>query len=140
AAFDGIVEKPVNGVAVVRVVFGGIDAALRSDAVRAAGAVLEAEAFNFVTEFGHGRRSRSAGESAADDNDIEFPLVRRVDKLHVEFVLVPLLRDRAGGNFGIEGHIISTPPFRRTWWRAGSYSSGRIRPARKGELRHSRQR
>src|SRR6185312_15804693 len=48
AAFDGVVEKAVNGIAVVGIILGGIDAALRGDAVRAARAVLEAEALHFV--------------------------------------------------------------------------------------------
>jgi hypothetical protein len=44
AAFDRVVEEAVHAVAVVLVVLGGVDAALRGDAVRAAGAVVEAEA------------------------------------------------------------------------------------------------
>ena len=44
AALDGVVEEPLDAVAVVLVVLGGVDAALRGDRVRAARAVLEAEA------------------------------------------------------------------------------------------------
>ena len=43
AALDRVVEQPVHAVAVVAVVLGGVDAALRGDAVRAARAVLVAE-------------------------------------------------------------------------------------------------
>ena len=99
AAFDGVVEKAVNAVAVVLVILGGVDAALRGDAVRAAGAVLEAEALHLVAEFRERGRGGSAGESAADDDDVKLPLVRGVDELHVKFVLVPLLRDWTGGDF-----------------------------------------
>jgi hypothetical protein len=36
AALDGVVEEPVDAVAVVAVVLRGVDSALRRDAVRAA--------------------------------------------------------------------------------------------------------
>ena len=48
AALDGVVEQPVDAVAVVLVILRGVDAALRGDAVRAARAVLEAEALHLV--------------------------------------------------------------------------------------------
>src|SRR3989442_1593785 len=41
AAFYGVVEQAIDAVAVVLIVLGGIDAALSSDRVRAAGAVLK---------------------------------------------------------------------------------------------------
>ena len=44
AALDGVVEKPVNAVAVVLVILGRVDAALRRDAVRAPRTVLSSEA------------------------------------------------------------------------------------------------
>ena len=40
AALYGVVEEPVNAVAVVLIVLGGVDTALSRDRVRAAGAVL----------------------------------------------------------------------------------------------------
>jgi hypothetical protein len=51
-AFDGVVKQAPDAVAVVGIVFGGIDAALGGDAVRAAGAVLETEGFDVVSQFG----------------------------------------------------------------------------------------
>jgi hypothetical protein len=45
AALDRVVEQTPDAVAVVGVVFGGIDAALGSDAVGAARGVLDAEGF-----------------------------------------------------------------------------------------------
>ena len=92
AALDRVVEQPINAVAVVLVILGRVDAALGGDAVRAARAVLEAEAFHLVAQLrqrGGGRRARQA---AAHDDDVELALVGRVDQLHVELVLVPLLR------------------------------------------------
>jgi hypothetical protein len=45
AALDGVVEEPPDAVAVVGVVFGGVDAALGGDAVGPPRAVLKAEGF-----------------------------------------------------------------------------------------------
>ena len=50
AAFDGVVEKAVDAVAVVLIVLGRIDPALGGDAVGAARAVLNAEVQNLVSE------------------------------------------------------------------------------------------
>src|SRR5439155_22383506 len=51
APFDGVVEEPMEAVAVVLIILGGIDAALGGDAVGTAWAVLEAEAFDLVAQF-----------------------------------------------------------------------------------------
>ena len=72
AAFDRVVEKPVNAVAVVLIIFGGIDPALGGDAVGAARAVLEAERFYVVAQLGQGGRGRPARQPGADDDDLEF--------------------------------------------------------------------
>ena len=95
AALDGVVEKPVDAVAVVLVILGGVDAALGGDGVGAARAVVEDEALHLVAELGEGGGGRGAGEAGADDDDLVFPLVRRVDELDLRLVLGPLLR-RAG--------------------------------------------
>ena len=47
AALDGVVEQPEDAVAVVGVVLGGVDAALRGDGVGPARAVLDANAFTW---------------------------------------------------------------------------------------------
>src|SRR5207248_735025 len=70
-ALDGVVEKPVNAVAIVLVILGGVDAPLGGNAVRAARTVLETETLDAVTEFGQRCRRRCARESGADDEDVE---------------------------------------------------------------------
>ncbi len=102
AALDRVVKKPVNGVAVVLVVLRGIDPALRGDRVRAPRRVLVAKAFHLVAHLAERGRGARAGQAGADDDDLVFPLVRGVDQLRVELVLLPLLLERAGGDFGIE--------------------------------------
>ena len=69
AAFDRVVEQAVDAVAVVLVVLGGVDAALRGDAVGAAGAVLDAEVEDVVAELAERGGGRRAGEAGADADD-----------------------------------------------------------------------
>jgi hypothetical protein len=111
ATFDGVVEQPINTVAVVLVVLGGVNAALGGDAVGTARAVLETKALHLVTEFPEARGSRGSGQSAAHHDNVELALVRRVDQFQIEFVLVPFLGQRTGRYFGIKRHITSAPPF-----------------------------
>ena len=103
-ALDRVVEEPLDAVAVVAVVLRGVDPALRRDRVRAARGILVAEALDVVAELGHRRRAARAGEARSDHDHGVLPLVRRVDELHLEAVLVPLLLDRAGGDVRIELH------------------------------------
>ena len=65
AALDRVVEEAVDAVAVVAVVLRRVDAALRGDAVRAAGRVVEREQLDVVAELAERRRGRRAGETAA---------------------------------------------------------------------------
>src|SRR5207237_9839515 len=97
----------VDLVAVVVVVLRRVDAALRGDGVRAARRVLVAEAGDVVTQLAQARRRRAAGQPRADDDDVEFSLVGRVDQLHVEAGLVPLLLDRAVGDPGVQFHVVT---------------------------------
>ena len=102
AAFDRVVKQTENAVAIVLIIFGGVDAALRRDAVRAARAVLVTETFHVVAQFAQGRRRGSAGEAASHHDDLKFPAVVRSDQTRVVLVLGPLLRERPRWNFGIQ--------------------------------------
>ncbi len=51
AALDGIVKQTPGAVAVVGVILGRVDSALGRDAVGPTGAVLDAEAFNVISQF-----------------------------------------------------------------------------------------
>ena len=104
AALDGVVEKPVNAVAVVLVILCGVDAALRRDRVGAAWAVLVAEALHIVALLGKRRRGGSPRESRSHDDQIELPLVRGADDFCVVFKSRPLLVERTGWNFAVECH------------------------------------
>ena len=103
AALDGVVEEPPDGVTVVLVALGGVDAALRRDGVGAARRVLEAEVLDVVAQLAEGRRRGGAGQAGAHHDDRVLPLVGGVDELHVVLPLRPLLGERSGGNPGVEG-------------------------------------
>src|SRR5208337_2921268 len=100
AALDGVVEEPVNAVAVIVIVLGGVDAALCGDGVSAARAVLKAEALYVVAEFAEAGGGSAAGEAGTHDDDVVLALVGRVDQLELELVFVPGLLNRAGGGVG----------------------------------------
>ena len=92
AALDGVVEQPVDRVAVVAVVLGGVDAALGGDGVGAARGVLVAELHDVVALFGQGGAGRAAGEAGADDDDGVLAAVGRVDQLGLEAAACPSAR------------------------------------------------
>ena len=101
AALDRVVEEAVCGVTVVVVVLRGVDTALRGDRVRATGRVLVEERLDVVPGLTHRRGGRCAGETGADDDDLELATVRGVDELVVELVLRPHLRDVDVGSLGV---------------------------------------
>ncbi len=104
AALDRVVEQAVDAVAVVLVVLGGVDAALRGDRVGAPGGVVVGEDRDVVAELAEGGRRRGAGQAGADDEDVVLPLVGRIDQLHAEFVGLPFVLDGTGGDLGVEFH------------------------------------
>ena len=95
AAFDRVVEEPINAVAVVLIILRGVDSALRGDAVGAPRTILKAETLDVVAKFGERSRGRSAGKSGADDDDVVLAFVGRIDQLHIESMPVPAILDRS---------------------------------------------
>ena len=130
AALDRVVEEAVDAVAVVLVVLRGVDPALRGDRVRTAGRVVERDDLHVVTELAERRRRRRAGETGADDDDVEPALVRRVDELDRELVVVPLLGERALGDCVESSVIVRTPP--------SQFAADRIRSCRALDARPGR--
>src|SRR5262249_15560098 len=79
AALDGVIKESIDTVAVVLVVLGGVDPALCGDGVSAARGILKTERLNVIAQFGQGSGGAAAGESGADDQDLVFALVGRID-------------------------------------------------------------
>ncbi len=102
AAFDRVIEEAVDAVAVVLIIFGGVDATLGGDRVGAAGRILEAEALDVVAQLAAGCGSRCAGESGANDDEIVATLVGWVNELHFEAGVVPGFLNGSGGNFCVQ--------------------------------------
>ena len=112
SAFDGIVEKPIDTVAVVLIILGGVDPTLRGDAVCAAWGILKAEALYFVAQLAHRRRRRCTRQARAHHDDGVFPLVGWIHQLHFEAVPVPLLRQRTAWDVRIEVERHRTSPLK----------------------------
>ena len=100
AALHGVVEEAENAVAIVVIILGGVDAALRGDGVRAARAILIAEALNVVAEFAEAGGGSSSREARTDDDDVVLALVGRIDELEIELVFLPGLLNRASRGVG----------------------------------------
>jgi hypothetical protein len=94
ASLDGVVEEPMNAVAVVLVILGGVYAALGRDRVRAPRAVVEHEAAHPVAELRERGGGRSARKAGSDDDNLVLALVGRVDEADVGLVPAPLLAER----------------------------------------------
>ncbi len=104
ATLDGIVEQTVDRIAVIRIVLGSIDAALRCDGVGATRAVLIAERLHVVAKFAKGSSSGATGQAGADNNHVVLTFICGIDQLQVEAVLVPGLFNRSGWTFSIKYH------------------------------------
>ncbi len=99
----------MDRVAVVVIVLGGVDAPLSCNGVGPPGGVMEGEDLDVVTEFAEAGGCGGPGEAGAHDDDLELPLVRRVDELHGELVVLPLVGDGADRDFGVEVDHLSSP-------------------------------
>ena len=101
-AFDRIVEQTERRVAVVRIVFIGIDTTLCGDGVRAAGGILIEESLYVVTQLGQRSGRRATGKAGSHHDDIYLTLIGRVDQAHVILIVFPFLGQRSLGNLRIE--------------------------------------
>ena len=95
AALHRVEEQAVHAIAVVLVVLGGVDAALRGDGVRAARAVLVAETLDVVAQLGQRGRPGAASQAGTHHDDLVLALVGRIDQLHVKPAFFPNLLNRA---------------------------------------------
>ena len=102
AAFDRVVEQSVNAVAVVLIIFRGVDSALRRDRMGATRRILITKTFHPITEFAEGRCSGTAGETAADNDDLELAPIIRTDQSRMIAMALPFPVERTGRNFGVQ--------------------------------------
>src|SRR5438045_3936399 len=80
AAFDRVVKQSENAVAIVLVILGGIDPALRRNGMGATRRILITKTFHAIAELAEGGRGRSAGQSRAHHDDLKFAAIVRANE------------------------------------------------------------
>src|ERR1700722_10971884 len=76
-SFNRVVEQTEYAIAVVLIILGGVDTALRRDTMCPPRRVLEAKAFDVISEFTQGGSRGGPGQAASHDDDIKFwPVIR----------------------------------------------------------------
>ena len=101
ASFDSVIEETVYTIAVVLIIFSGIDTALCGDTMCATRTIVKGEAFDVVAEFAERCGSSSAGETGTDDDDIEAEFVIGRYEGYRGFIFFPFVGDGAWRNFTI---------------------------------------
>ena len=101
----GVDEEPVHRVALVGVVLGGVDAALRGDRVRAARAVLEAEGVDRVALAG--QRGRGAGPVPYETGIARFREIARGQIMGDDSGMFKMIFQRDNGRL-LGAHCIGT--------------------------------
>ncbi len=109
AALYGVVKQPVDTVAIVLIILGRVDAALRCNRVSAARRILETKAAHLVAELAERCGRGCAGKARPNHDDRMLALVGRIDQLHIEARLVPHLLDCAGRNSRVQFHYFTKP-------------------------------
>ena len=107
APLDGIVKEPVDAVAVVGVILGGVDAALSGDAMRPARTVVEGESLDLVAQLAQRGCRRRAGQAGTDDDDLDASFIVGSHQVHRGAVLRPLFIQGAGRCFAVKFHMVS---------------------------------
>ena len=99
-AFDGVVEKTINGVIVVLVILGSVDTTLRGNRMCTARRVADTEYLHIVTELAQGSGCRRSAQTGTHYNDLQFPFVVGTDKMNLGFTLGPFFGKRSVRNLG----------------------------------------
>ncbi len=97
AALHCVVEKAENAVAIVLVILGRVDAALRRDGMGAPWRILETKAANVIAQFAKTRSRGRARQAGADNNDGILTLISRIHQLHFKARAIPLTFYWTGG-------------------------------------------
>src|SRR5438128_2685502 len=102
AAFDRVIEQPINAVAVVLIIFRGVNSTLGGDGMGASRRILIAKTFHSIAELAKRRRSRPSGQTAPNDNDLKFAAVVWTNEAGMVHVARPLPIARAGWSSSVE--------------------------------------
>src|SRR5207237_8149239 len=99
---DCVVEQAINAVAVVLIIFRGIDSTLRSDGMRAPWRILITKTSHVIAELAERCRGRTAGQAAANHDDLKFAAIVWTNESGMVLVTRPFAIERAGWNSGVE--------------------------------------
>src|SRR5437879_13143722 len=102
AALDCVVEQAINAVAVVLIILCGVDSTLRGDGMRTAWRILITETSHAVTELAECRHGRTAGQTAANHDDLKFAAIVWPNESGMVLVTRPFAHDLAGRNSGVD--------------------------------------
>src|SRR6266446_6910121 len=102
APFDRVVKQSENAVAVVLVILGSIDPALRRNGMGATRRILITKTFHTITKFTQSGRGRSASQPRTDHNDFKFAAIIRANETRIILVVPPFLLEWTGRNFAVE--------------------------------------
>src|SRR5204863_7176119 len=102
AAFDRVIEQPINAVTIVLIIFRGVNSDLGDDGVGAARRILIAKTSHSIAELAKRRRSRPSGQTAPNDNDLKFAAVVWTNEAGMVLVARPLPIERAGWSSRVE--------------------------------------
>ena len=101
AALERVGKEPLDAVAIVGVILGGVDAALGCHRMGPAGAVVEGDQLHPVALLRQGGRRRGPGQATAHHQHLELALAQRTDQRQAIAGAAPGIGDRARGNAGI---------------------------------------
>jgi len=91
AALYGIVIKTIDRIAVVWVVFGGVDSALRGNRVCTARTVLNTKVQNVKSHFAETCCCSGSSQTGTYDDDVQFEFVGGIHKVLMRLVICPFL-------------------------------------------------
>ena len=114
AALERVGKEPLDAVAIVGVILGGVDTALGCHRMGPAGAVVEGDQLHPVALLRQGGRRRGPGQATAHHQHLELALAQRTDQRQAIAGAAPGIGDRARGNAGI-GQPGGTGAHRTTW-------------------------
>jgi hypothetical protein len=98
----------MHRIAIVLIIFGGIDTALGGDGVGTPRTVLDTKRLYLIPLFSQRRRGGCPGKAGANHYGAIFSSVGGVDKFIGKTVIIPFFFKRAGRYTRIEFHIFKT--------------------------------
>ena len=101
ATLDRLVKQPEHRVIIIRVILRRVNTPLRRDRMRPPGRILIAERRHVIPQLRQARRGRTARETRAHDDNIQFLLVGGTHHPDMSFMVGPFLGQRSCRYFSV---------------------------------------